>query len=154
MKLMPLPAVKPGGRRTSTWGGTMIGITKQCKNPDLAWKLAMQLYLDKKELGQRFRDTNILPALRSAWKQPEFDEKREYWCGQQVGNLYAALAPQTPAQVISPFIAQGKAKLGEALVDCITYYRANGDSGFEKYARQRLKKSGDELRALIARNPY
>ncbi len=154
MKLMPLPAVSPGQRRTSTWGGTMIGITKQCKHPDLAWQLILHLYLDKKELGQRFNDTNILPALRAAWKQPEFDEKREYWSGQKLGNLYSALAPDVPAQVTSPFIAQGKAKLGEALVDCITYYRANGDKNFESYARTRLKKSGDELRALIARNPY
>jgi len=36
MALMPLPAVRPGGRRTSSWGGTMLGITQACPNKDLA----------------------------------------------------------------------------------------------------------------------
>jgi arabinosaccharide transport system substrate-binding protein len=44
LALMPLPAWEPGGRRTTTWGGTGLAITKQCKNPDLAWELAMYLY--------------------------------------------------------------------------------------------------------------
>ncbi len=35
-KAMPLPAFEPGGRRTSTWGGTMMGMTKQCEDKDLA----------------------------------------------------------------------------------------------------------------------
>jgi arabinosaccharide transport system substrate-binding protein len=154
MKLMPLPAAKPGGRRTSTWGGTMLGITTQSPDVDLAWKLAKHLYLDEKELGQRFRDTNIIPALRSAWKQSEFDEKREYWSGQQVGNLYASLAPQAPPQNTSPFIAQGKSKLSEAFVECLGKYKRDGDKGFEPFVRARLKRSADELRAMIKRNPY
>ena len=45
MKLMPLPAVRPGGRRTSTWGGTMLGITRNCPDRRLAWKLARHMYL-------------------------------------------------------------------------------------------------------------
>src|SRR5262249_28679267 len=44
LALMPLPAWEEGGTRTSTWGGTGLSITKQCKNFDLAWKLAMYLY--------------------------------------------------------------------------------------------------------------
>src|SRR3954465_2858821 len=41
MGLMPLPAWEPGGRRTTTWGGTGLAITKQCREPELAWLLAM-----------------------------------------------------------------------------------------------------------------
>lgn len=154
MKLMPLPAVVPGGKRTSTWGGTMLGITKRCKNPDLAWQLALHLYLDKKELGQRFRDTNIMPALRAAWKQPAFAEPRPFWGGQRIGEMYSSLAPDVPPQNTSPFIAQSKAKLGEALVECVDYYRKNGSEGFEDQVRKSLKEKADELRALIKRNPY
>src|SRR4051812_17553146 len=41
LALMPLPAWEAGGRRTSTWGGTGLALTRRCRNPDLAWKLAM-----------------------------------------------------------------------------------------------------------------
>lgn len=154
MALMPLPAVAPGGRRTSTWGGTMLGITKKCRHPDLAWALAMHLYLDKAQLAQRFRDTNILPALRSAWDQPSFKEPRSYWSGQPLGSLYARLAPHVPFQYTSPFISTAKAKLGEALVSCVQYYKDHGEAGFEQFVRRKLREKADDVRRLIARNPY
>jgi arabinosaccharide transport system substrate-binding protein len=154
MALMPLPAVRPGGRRTSTWGGTMLGITRRCKNPDLAWKLARHFYLDKPELAERFRDTNIIPALRAAWNQPTFREPRPYWSGQPLGDLYARLASQVPYQYTSPLIVTAKAKMGEALVACVQYYNARGDSGFDEYVKRRLHQSAEEVRAMIRRNPY
>jgi arabinosaccharide transport system substrate-binding protein len=154
MALMPLPAVTPGGRRTSTWGGTMLGITRRCQNPDLAWQLAMHLYLDKPQLAQRFRDTNIIPALRDAWDQPAFHEPRSYWSGEPLGALYARLAPDVPFQYTSPLIHPAKDKLGEALVACVQQYNNHGDAGFADYVRDRLKQSADEVRAMIRRNPY
>lgn len=154
MALMPLPAVKPGGRRTSTWGGTMLGITKRCQQPDLAWKAALHFYLDKKDLAQRFRDTNILPPLRDAWNEPAYHEPRPYWSNQPIGALYAALAPQAPFQYTSPLIQTAKAKLGEAVVACVQRYNARGEEGFDDFVRAQLKKNADEVRRLIARNPY
>jgi arabinosaccharide transport system substrate-binding protein len=154
MALMPLPAVYPGGPRTSTRGGTMLGITKHCKNPDLAWEFAQHLYLDKAELGERFRGTNILPALRAAWKQPAFNEPRPYWSNQPLGASYARLAPQVPFQYTSPFIVTAKEKLGQALVACVQRYNRHGDRDFEPFIRARLKQSADEVRKLIRRNPY
>jgi arabinosaccharide transport system substrate-binding protein len=154
MALMPLPAVTPDGRRTSTWGGTMLSITKHSRQQELAWQFALHLYMDKQELGERFRGTNIIPAVRDAWDQPAFHEPRPYWSNQPIGALYAQLAPQAPYQYSSPFITAASAKLGEALVACVQYYNANGEQGFEKYTRSRLKQSADEVRALIRRNPY
>lgn len=156
MALMPLPAVRKGGRRTSTWGGTMIGITRRCRQPDLAWKLALHLYLDKPELAARFRETNILPAMVEAWDHPSYREPRPYWSGQRLGALYAALAPQVPAQYTSPFIGTAKAKLGEALVACVQEYRRRpvDDAAFETFCRRTLKRCADHVRRQIARNPY
>jgi arabinosaccharide transport system substrate-binding protein len=154
MALMPLPAVTPGGIRTSTWGGTMLGITRRCKDPDLAWKLAIHLYLDKAELAERFRDTNIIPALRAAWRQPAFHEPRPYWSNQPLGDLYSQLASQVPPQYTSPLIQTAKAKLNEAVVACVQYYNAKGETGFDEYVRERLHQSAEEVRAMIRRNPY
>ena len=154
MALMPLPAVKEGERRTSTWGGTMLGITKKCAHQDLAWEMAMHLYLDKPKLAERFKESNILPAMKSAWAQSAFHDPNPYFSGQPLGDSYARLAPEVPSQYSSPFAGIAKAKLGEALVSCVQYYSANGDRGFEDYARQQLKEKADQVRILIARNPY
>jgi arabinosaccharide transport system substrate-binding protein len=154
MALMPLPAVSPGGRRTSTWGGTMLGITKHCRRPDLAWEAALHFYLNTEDLAQRFRDTNILPAVREAWDAPAYREPRPYWSHQPLGALYAALAPQVPFQYTSPLIQTAKTKLGEAVVACVRRYNASGPDGFEPFVRAQLQKNADEVRRLIARNPY
>ncbi len=154
MALMPLPAVMPGGRRTSTWGGTMLGITKRCAHFDLAWEFAKTLYTDKPKLAERFADSNILPAMKAAWNQEAFHRPNPYFSNQPLGDLYARLAPDTPAQYSSPFVETAKSKFGESLVACCQYYEANGASGFEPFVRQRLKQSADQVRALSARNPY
>ena len=89
MSLMPLPAWESGGIRTSTWGGTGLAFTKQSKNFDLAWKLAMHLYYDPQQLGPRFAATNILPPLKAAWNQPQFGEPRAFYSGVRLGRVYA-----------------------------------------------------------------
>ncbi|HEX6274743.1 MAG TPA: extracellular solute-binding protein, partial [Polyangiaceae bacterium] len=91
MKLMPLPAWKRGGRRTSVWGGSGLAIAKNTKHPELAWKLAKFLYFDKSQLGPRFKHTNILPALKDAWGAPEFSEPQPFFSNQPVGALFAEL---------------------------------------------------------------
>jgi arabinosaccharide transport system substrate-binding protein len=154
MALMPLPAVREGERRTSTWGGTMLGITKRCRDQNLAWEFAQHLYLDKPELAERFRASNILPAMRDAWLEPSYREIRSYWSGQRLGKLYVDLAPDVPSQYTSPFVVVAKAKLGEALTDCVQRYNAQGKRGFDAFVRARLTQSADEVRRLIARNPY
>ena len=154
MALMPLPAVKKGGRRTSTWGGTMLGITKKCRNKDLAWKFAKFLYLNEKDLARRFAGTNILPPVRAAWKEPAFDKSNPYWSGQRLGRLYADLAPEVPSQYTHPFIGLAKEKFSQSLNDCVKRYNEKGDDHFESFIRQSLKTRADEARQQIARNPY
>lgn len=154
MALMPLPAVKPGGRRTSTWGGTMLGITKKCRNKDLAWEFAKHLYLNERDLAERFADTNILPPVPAAWNEPAFNTPRPFWSGQALGREYAQLAPDVPAQYTSPFISNAKGKLGQALVTCVQYYNTRGEDGFDAFVRKTLKDRADEVRKQIARNPY
>ncbi|MCX7925666.1 MAG: extracellular solute-binding protein [Fimbriimonadales bacterium] len=154
MALMPLPAFYPGGRRTSTWGGTMIGITKRCADPDLAWELIMHLYLNKEALAEQFRNTNILPPARDLWDHPAYDEPRPFWSNQPLGRLYANLAPQTPPQYTSPYIGLAKAKLSEALIACVDYYDRYGARGFDGFVRQQMERAASEVRRQMRRNPY
>lgn len=154
MALMPLPKHGPNGRGTSTWGGTMMGITKKCHNQELAWELAMYLYYDTEGLEDRFRGTNIIPPLRDAWDLPAFKEPHPYWSGQRIGALFAALAEETPPQYASPYTPLAKAKLSEALVDCVLHYQRNGEDGFEEFVRATLKTKADEVRHMMNRNPF
>jgi arabinosaccharide transport system substrate-binding protein len=154
MALMPLPAFYPGGRRTSTWGGTMIGITKRCAAPDLAWELIMHLYLNKEALAEQFRGTNILPPARDLWDHPAYDEPRPFWSNQPLGRLYANLASDTPPQYTSPYIGLAKAKLSEALIACVRYYDRYGARGFDGFVRQQMARAAAEVRRQMRRNPY
>ncbi len=154
MALMPLPAVVQGGRRTSTWGGTMLGITKACPDPEMAWKVAEHMYFNKAELAERFRATNILPPLKDAWEHPAFDEERPYWSGQKLGRIYADLADDVPPQYGSPLIETAKSKMAGVISSCAVYYRENGDDGFEAFAHERLSAAAEEVRRYIRRNPY
>ncbi|MBM4039261.1 MAG: hypothetical protein FJ290_12175 [Planctomycetes bacterium] len=132
----------------------MLGITRKCRDPKLAFQLAEHLYLNKEDLAERFRDLNILPPLRDAWKLPQFDEPRPYWSDQRLGKLYADLAEQVPPQYTSPFINLAKVKMGEAVSACAAYYNANGETGFDAYARARLKDAADYVRLQMTRNPF
>jgi arabinosaccharide transport system substrate-binding protein len=159
MALMPLPMVRPGTRPTSTWGGTMVGITKHCKNPDLAWQLAQFFYLDKKGMAARFRATNILPPIRDFWNLPVIHERRPYWSNQRLGDTYAALANDVPPHYSSPVIQTATTKLGQALEECVEYYNSHGyvdhgDAKFTEYVRATLKANADQVRAQIKRTPY
>ncbi len=154
MKLMPLPAFEPGGRRTSTWGGTMIGITKRSADRDLTWALVEHLYLDEEDLGERFRHLNILPPYKDAWDHPAFHEPRPYWSGQRLGAEYIAVADQVPPQYGSPFLELAKSKMGEVVAACVNYYDARGAEGYEAFVRRRLAQAADEVRRQMRRNPF
>ena len=154
MKLMPLPAVVQGGRRTSTWGGTMLGMTRSCRDRELAWKLARHMYMDPQDLGSRFRELNILPPFKDAWTHPAFHEKRPYWSNQQLGTEYIKLADQVPAQYTSPFIEAAKSKLGAVLASCIADYDPDRPEQLEPMVRRRLAAAAADIRRLMKRNPF
>jgi arabinosaccharide transport system substrate-binding protein len=154
LDVMPLPAWEAGGPRTSTWGGTGLAITKQCSNPELAWKLAMYLYYDRSQLGERFAATNILPPLKDAWTEPAFGEPRAFWSGRRIGQAYAQLAEQTPNEQISPYQTMATGKLSEAFTNASLYHREHGEAGLREYTRSELKRCADRARQVIGRNTF
>jgi arabinosaccharide transport system substrate-binding protein len=154
LSLMPLPARTPGGIRTSTWGGTGLAFTKQCRNFDLAWKLAMYLYYDPDQLGPRFAATHILPPLKAAWNRPEFFQPSAFFSGVELGRAYAQLAPQVPPQYDTAYNTMAISKLSEAFTNTSEYYATHGDNGLRDYARAQLKRSADQLRVIMDRNVF
>ena len=154
MALMPLPAWKPGGRRVSTWGGTGLFITKQCKNPDLAWDLAKFLYLKKEDLAKRFLKTGIIPPVSDAWDLPEFDTPNPFFSNQPVGRILAELAPSVPANFTTPYTALADQKLTETFLNSCLYYQKKGDAGLREYIRAELKRNCDYIQRVMDRNVF
>jgi len=154
LALMPLPAFEPGGRRTSTRGGTMLGFTKKSKQFATCWELGLLMYFDIESRAEQFKELNILSPLKGSWDHPLLKAPKPYWSNQPLGQLFASQADNTPPQYTSPYIQLAKAKLGEALCDCVARYNAKGARGFEAYVRKRLKQSADELRLQMTMNPY
>lgn len=152
--LIPLPAWEPGGRRTSTWGGTGLAITKASRNPELAWKLARFLYLDKEALGSRFRSMNIIPPLKEAWNLPAFEEPRAFFGGQAIGRLYAGLAAEAPPSHMSPYTVLAQSKITEVYLDAVDFYKRNGEEDLGTHVRQALAIRADYVRQVLARNVF
>jgi arabinosaccharide transport system substrate-binding protein len=152
LRVMPLPAWTPGGRRTSTWGGTGLVITKATKQPELAWELAKALYFDPEELGPRFALTNILPPLSDAWSRPEFQRRDAYYGGQQVGALFAKLAPETPPDWSTPYKTQAETRLAEVFLRSLEHFKRHGDEGLRDAIKRELTVAREVLEAVMGRN--
>lgn len=154
MALMPMPAWEEGGRRTSVLGGTGLAFTKSCRDPELAWKLAMKLYYDAETVAPRFAETNILPPVKAAWSHPAFATPSEFYSGQALGQAYAALAPSVPSEYATAYIAQAQTKLVEAFMNVGEQYARHGEAGLDAFARAELKRRADDVRRLMDRNPF
>jgi len=152
--LIPLPAWKLGDRRTSTWGGTGLAITKACKKQDLAWELAKFLYLNDEDLGKRFRATNIIPPVKSSWNTPAIKEERRFYGGQSVGQIYSDLAKETPPQYVSPYTNLAGTKITEVYLDAVDYFQESGPQGLEASILSNLKEKADYVRTVLGRNVF
>jgi ABC-type glycerol-3-phosphate transport system substrate-binding protein len=148
---MPMPVWKPGGRRTSVWGGSGLVIMKRTKDPQLAWELAKFLYFDTPELGKRFAATNILPVLKDAWTLPEIDQPNPYWSNQPIGRMYATLAPETPPVYSSPVDSTARIRRNLAYALSVEHYNKYGEAGLMEAIRKNLAEAAAEVRRYADR---
>ena len=154
MDARPLPAWEPGGRRTSTWGGTMLGISKMSGKQELAWEFMKYLYFDPDDLAERFRETGVLPPVTAAWTAPVFHEPWPYYNNRRMGELFIELAPDIPPLTITPFTINAQDYMKIAMVRGATEYKRRGFKDAEKIAKQVLDVVAKDLSRLVARNPF
>jgi arabinosaccharide transport system substrate-binding protein len=152
LKLMPLPAWEPGGRRTSVWGGTGLAITRNSPRAELAWEFAKELYFNKAELGHRFLLSNLIPPLRDAWNLPEFARKNPFYSGQPIGAMFAALAPETPPSWGTAYFSTAEGKLSEAFLRAVEHFKAHGDDGLRPMLERELAAAEQYVNRVMARN--
>ena len=151
MRLMPLPAWIPGGRRTSTWGGTGLAMTRACTKQDLAWELAKRLYLNPEKAAQNFRASNILPPDREAWKHSSLDESDAFYGGLALGRFFADLAPLVPPITVTAWEEMARSKLNEAVLAAGEAYERD-PALLESVARSELTRCADYVRRKVGRS--
>lgn len=115
VKLMPLPAWTPGGRRTSVSGGTALGITRAAPDFERSWRMAKHLYLSATVAESLYRSTCIISPVKDHWELPFYGEPDPYFSGQPVGRMYIAAAPHVPRRHSSPYLDVAKQRLLDVL---------------------------------------
>jgi arabinosaccharide transport system substrate-binding protein len=157
VKLMPLPAWEPGGRRTSVLGGTMLGIAKTASNPEAAWEFAKHLYLDRETHAKFFSISTIIPPVRSSWDHPVFARPDPYFSNQPVGLIFIEQAEHVPVRASSPFIPLARSRTNEVLMALVDRVNREGITDPEVLvpdARRRLAKAQADVQANADRNVF
>lgn len=157
MKVMPIPAWHKGGRRTSVWGGTMLGIAKTAPDQARLWETAKRLYLSRELARSLYSVGDIITPVKAVWDDPVFDAPDPYFSNQRKGRAYIELAPDVPARTSSPYNALAKLSVQAAVIRLASYAERSGTfdvSGLEPKAMELLKAAEDEVRTQIDRNVF
>ena len=102
-RIAPMPRWSGGGLATSTWGGTGFAIYKGSPNVDLTWDLLHFTYMTKESQLKRYEELRYFPTMIDALEDPSMaGVTDEYYGGQQVGQIFADIAPEVPAWYQSP----------------------------------------------------
>lgn len=120
LKLMPLPAWEPGGRRTSVRGGTMIGIPKATEDFETAWEIAKHIYLSEELAKRLFASSNIISPVKAYWDKPFYKAPDPFFSGQASGIAFIEQAPDVPFRSSSPFHVMALSRIGDAVNDLYT----------------------------------
>lgn len=157
VKLMPLPAWDRGGRRTSVWGGTMLGISRTAANPDELWAIAKHLYLSPEMARETYLRGDIITPVKSLWKDPVFAAPDPYFCDQKKGLMYIDLAPRVPVRTSSPYNYAAMLAVQDAVAKVIDDANATGRFGVADLmpaAKARLGAAQERIMRMISRNVF
>ncbi len=157
VRVMPLPAWDRGGRRTSVWGGTMLGISTSARNPDACWDVAQHLYLSKSLAQELYRTGDIITPFRAHWDDAVFDEPDPYFQGQRKGRMFIELAGDVPLRSSSPYNTIARERVRDATVSLASYARRTRTYDAESLrpeAMRLLVEAQAAVERLLNRNQF
>lgn len=149
LRMIPLPKFDPTDTPTSTWGGTMIGITRASPRPADAWKLIEFLYFSNTGLAARQRVTNILPPVISQWDDPAYHRPDPFFAGQKVDELYIDLAKQPPPRKVTPATSIAWVELSVVVNRAVAHVKKFGTDGLEERCRFWTREAAHDLQRRI-----
>lgn len=153
MGLIPLPAWEEGGRRTSTFGGTGMFISRDTANPDLAWELASFLTLNKELITRMHLETNNIPPFSGAWDLPVFDEVSDFW-QQPVGRAFIDVAPETPLVHPSPLFGLSLDRMANILARVRRHTRGMSEEERFTFVMNELQTVQRDFEQMLQRDRF
>jgi arabinosaccharide transport system substrate-binding protein len=157
MKLMPLPAWEEGGRRTSVWGGTMLGFPRSSDNFEKNWEFAKRLYLSRDLARVAWRDFSVITPVKAFWDDPIFNEPSPYYSGQPTGRLFINEAEEVPVRSSSPFLELARQELANAMGSSIRRAQAENLDGLESLlpvVQAALERANANVQRQVDRNIF
>lgn len=157
VKLMPLPAWDAGGCHTSAWGGTMLGISRDAKNPDEVWEFAKHLYVSRELAHTLFQEGDIISPVKEFWSDSIYDAPDTYFGGQPRGRAYINLAPQVPPRYNSPFSGLALVRLQAAVSQLAAYADSHQPATRESLlpeAQRLLNQAQQDVMRHVRRNRF
>ncbi|HUT58132.1 MAG TPA: sugar ABC transporter substrate-binding protein [Phycisphaerae bacterium] len=91
-----LPALEPGGRRVSNFGGSVLVIPDQCSNKEAAWAFVEYALCTKEGQLTQYKHFDLFPSLMTTFDDPFFDEGEAFYGGQKVRRLFATEIEKIP----------------------------------------------------------
>ena len=150
LALMPLPRFEPSDARTSTWGGTMLGIPRRCKDPAASWRLLKFLALSDEGIAARQARTDILPPTRAHWSDPFYRRPDPFFVGRPPGAVFADLAGEIPPRQVTPFTIVATEALGMVLDRSVRHFERHGEDGWARACQGWLDEAAADVRGRIA----
>ena len=129
--LFQLPAMEPGGRRSSNLGGSSLVIPDQCPNKEAAFAFIEYALCTREGQVAQFRNYNIFPAYLPALQDPFFQEPDPFFGGQPVGAFFAAGVKDLPVLYRTPDWTETQDYLIQSLTGWATTPAASRSSSQE-----------------------
>jgi arabinosaccharide transport system substrate-binding protein len=149
LRMIPLPRFNDGDARTASWGGTMIGITRMCPNPDAAWKMIEMLYLDPAALKARQATTGILPPIREDWTDPVYHAPEPFYGGQKIDELFIELADELPPTTMTAYSIFAQTNFSIVLNRAVATARHSGSARLEAGCRGWLSDAQGDVERMV-----
>ncbi len=149
VRMMRLPKFSGEDAGSASWSGTMIGITRSCRHPDLAWKLIETLYLDRESLKERQELSGILPPIPEYWNDPVYHQADAYYGNQRIDELYIELAGELPDIQMTAYTGEAQVFLTIALNGAVRAARGESGKALEEDCLRLLEQAQGRLGAMI-----
>lgn len=157
LKLMRLPAWTKGGRRTSVWGGTMLGIPKSAPDFDSAWRFAKHLYLSPELAETLWKSANIISPIKQNWTRSFYDDADPYFSNQPTGRIFINAAGDVPLRPSSPYNNLARARVMDAVIATRQYAISTNQydpAQLREAARRQLGIAAQLIKRQIERNVF
>ena len=88
---------------TSVWGGTGFMITRASEHPEIVWEIIDDGYMTLAGQLDRYATIGFYPTMYAALAHPEVTEQEHpFFGGQRIGEVFSAVALDTPPLWQSP----------------------------------------------------